>query len=207
MKKTLIKISMLVLFLILGATTLFFSLNASKAAFASDIVIAHLHIDSKELPTGAKAKMTLGKDSTKEHGEVAFDHDTHSFKKYSPDGKTDIGCAECHHTDQPKSALKPPLVTSERKEVLTVESLKKPDAPVVKSCRSCHFQKGNVPDDKEQAVMGAGDDIKEIDNEIAYHNNCNVCHDAAAKLRPDLKKKPNFATSDRNDCFKCHKKQ
>jgi hypothetical protein len=28
---------------------------------------------------------------------------------YSPDGKSPIACTECHHTDQPKSALKPPL--------------------------------------------------------------------------------------------------
>ncbi|MEO7659999.1 MAG: hypothetical protein ABIV48_10330, partial [Pyrinomonadaceae bacterium] len=48
-------------------------------------------------PAGDK-KMTksfaLGKDSFSEYGEVAFDHDTHAFKNYSPDGKTVVGCVE-----------------------------------------------------------------------------------------------------------------
>ncbi|MEP6923813.1 MAG: cytochrome c3 family protein [Pyrinomonadaceae bacterium] len=162
-------------------------------------------LDSKELPT----KTTLNKDSTSEYGEVAFNHDSHSFKKYSPDGKTDISCAECHHTDQPKEALKAPLVTSERKDLLTVEVLKKADAAPVKSCRTCHFQEGNVPDDKSQAIAvykkaDGKDDSKEINNEVAFHTNCNVCHDAAAKLRPELKKKAGFATT--NDCLICHQK-
>ena len=169
----------------------------------------HHFRDSKDLPTGEKAKMTLGKDSTSEHGEVAFNHDSHSFKKYSPDGKTDIGCTECHHTDQPKSSLTPPLVTSERAVVLTVEALKKADAAVVKGCRTCHFQEGNIPDGKEMPITVSKDakgkeESKEISNEVAYHNNCNSCHDAAAKIRPELKKKPGFATT--NDCLICHKK-
>ena len=47
---------------------------------------------------------TLGKDSVSEYGEAAFDHESHAFKNYSPDGKSVMGCVECHHTDQPKSA-------------------------------------------------------------------------------------------------------
>lgn len=166
--------------------------------------------DSKDLPTGAKAKMTLGKDSTSEYGEVAFNHDTHSFNKYSPDGKTDITCAECHHTDQPKSALKPPLVTSERNEVLTADSLKKPGAAVVKGCRTCHFQEGNAPEGKEMPTGDYKDpktgkvENKELTNELAYHINCNICHDKAAALRPELKKKPGFAVG--KDCLLCHQK-
>ena len=37
---------------------------------------------------------TLGKDSQSEHGEVPFDHDSHAFKNYSPDGKSPIACTE-----------------------------------------------------------------------------------------------------------------
>ncbi len=85
----------------------------------------------------------------------------------------------------------------------------KADAAPVKSCRTCHFQEGNVPDGKEMAVATYKDakgkeEKKELNNEQAFHINCNNCHDAAAKLRPELKKKPGFATS--NDCFICHKK-
>jgi hypothetical protein len=205
MKQTFLKVFTLVFILTGFIIVLVFGSPTSEPVFARTLAVAHLPVDSKDLPK----KVTLGKDSTSEHGEVAFDHDTHSFKKYSPDGKTDISCAECHHTDQPASALKPPLVTSERKEVLTVESLKAPGAAVVKSCRSCHFQEGNVPDGKEQAVSKSKDAkgkevTKELNSEQAYHLNCNTCHDAAAKLRPELKKKPGFATG--NDCFICHKK-
>lgn len=142
-------------------------------------------------------EFTLGTDSFSEYGEVYFNHDTHAFEKYSPDGKSIISCVFCHHTDQPKSAMKPPLVTSERDVVLTLAVWQKSDQAVTR-CRACHFQDGEVPDDKEMPVLGD----KELNNEIAYHINCNTCHDEAAKLRPELKKKKGFATT--NDCFICH---
>ena len=44
---------------------------------------------------------------------------------------------------------------------------------------------------------------KSLNNELAYHINCNTCHDAAFKLRPELKKKAGFATT--KDCTICHK--
>jgi hypothetical protein len=143
---------------------------------------------------------TLGKDSLSEEGEAAFDHETHSTGLYSPDGKSTIGCVVCHHTDQPKSALKPPLVTSERDVPLTMESWKA-SSQKVNNCRSCHFQAGgDIPDGKTMPVIGE----KEYNNKEAYHKNCNECHDAAFKERPDLKKKPGFATG--IDCLICHKK-
>jgi cytochrome c553 len=149
---------------------------------------------------------TLGKDSLSEYGEVAFNHETHAFQKYSPDGKTVVGCVECHHTDQPKSALKPPLLTSERDLILTIETFQK-SSQKVSLCRACHFQEGSVPDDKEMPVAtykeGDKETTKELNSELAYHINCNTCHDAAAKLRPELKKKPGFATT--KDCTICHK--
>ena len=208
MNKTYLKVFTL-LFVALGSLIVLTYDSPSKyKVSAHNSVTEFSYFDGKELPTGAKSKLTLNKDSTTEYGEVAFDHDTHSFNKYSPDGKTDIGCAECHHTDQPKSALTGVLVTSERDVVLTVDALKKPGAADVKSCRTCHFQEGNEPEGKVMPTATYKDDkgksdTKTLNSEIAYHLNCNTCHDAAAKLRPELKKKKGFATT--QDCLICHK--
>lgn len=149
---------------------------------------------------------TLAKDSLSEYGEVAFDHETHAEKMYSPDGKSVVGCVECHHTDQPKSAMKPPLVTSEREVALTMATYQASNQKV-SECRACHFQDGNVPDGKTMPSAtytdGGKSSTKDLNNELAYHINCNTCHDAAVKLRPELKKKPGFAAS--KDCTICHK--
>jgi hypothetical protein len=154
------------------------------------------------VPAGDKKipkNFTLGQDSVSEYGEAAFDHDTHATGLYSPDGKSVVGCVECHHTDQPKSALKPPLATSEREVTLTMDAWKA-SSQKVSTCRSCHFQEGSVPDGKTMPAANG----KDLTNELAYHINCNTCHDAAFKARPELKKKANFATT--NDCLICHKK-
>ena len=164
---------------------------------------------SNSAPAGNKTmrkEFTLGQDSLSEYGEVAFNHETHAFKPYSPDGKSVIGCVECHHTDQPKAALKPPLLTSERDVALTFESWKT-TSQKVNECRHCHFQKDNMPDDKTMPTAtyteGGKSVTKDLDNELAYHINCNTCHDAAAALRPDLRKKAGFAIG--KDCTICHK--
>lgn len=152
-------------------------------------------------------EFTLGKDSLSEYGEAPFNHENHAFKSYSPDGKSAVGCTECHHTDQPKSALKPPLSTSERDAALTLDSWKA-STKKVNECRFCHFQDGNVADGKSMpsaSYTEAGKTTtKELNNELAYHINCNTCHDAAAAIRPELKKKAGFATT--KDCTICHKK-
>lgn len=149
----------------------------------------------------------LGLDSQDEHGEVVFNHKTHATGNYSPDGKSQIACVECHHTDQPKAALKAPLKTSERGETLTLALYQKSDQKV-STCRSCHFQDGNVPDGKEmpQATYDVeGNSVtKDLNNELAYHINCNTCHDNAVAARPELKSKAGFAGS--KDCLVCHKK-
>ncbi|MEO7539590.1 MAG: cytochrome c3 family protein [Pyrinomonadaceae bacterium] len=151
-------------------------------------------------------KFTLGKDSLSEYGEASFDHETHAFANYSPDGKSVVGCVECHHTDQPKSALKPPLLSSERDILLTFASWQA-SSQKVSECRAFHFQEGNVPDGKEMPTAtyteGGKSVTKTLNNELAYHINCNTCHDAAFKARPELKKKPGFATT--KDCTICHK--
>jgi len=160
-------------------------------------------------PAGGKTitkSFVLGKDSLSEYGEAPFDHENHAFKPYSPDGKSVVGCVDCHHTDQPKSALKPPLLTTERDVVLTMEAYQA-SSQKVSECRACHFQEGNVPDGKEMPkatyTEGAKSVTKSLNNELAYHINCNTCHDAAFKLRPELKKRAGFATT--KDCTICHK--
>lgn len=145
---------------------------------------------------------TLAKDSLSEYGEVAFDHDKHAFQKYSPDGTSVMACVECHHTDQPKSMLKLPDVTSERNVKLTMDEFQV-TTQAVTECRTCHFQEGNVPDGKTMPSITDGGKSKDMTNQNAFHLNCNTCHDAAFKARPELKKKPGFATS--KDCTVCHK--
>ena len=153
-----------------------------------------------------REQFTLGADSRDEkYGKVPFNHRTHAEGKYNPDGTAVVGCVECHHTDQPKSALKPPLVTSERDVVLTMD-VWRTSAQKVSECRACHFQDGDVPEGKEMPTAEyteRGKKVtKDLNNENAYHINCNTCHDAAAKARPSLKGKPGFATG--QDCATCH---
>src|SRR5207247_2291818 len=89
--------------------------------------------ESKEQPK----KVKLDTDSLDDKwGEVAFDHEAHSLKNYNRDGKSVTSCIECHHTDQPKENLKPPLVTSERNVVLTAAVLTDAAAAAVKTCRA-----------------------------------------------------------------------
>src|SRR5215467_4798553 len=93
----------------------------------------------KESKTQPK-EVVLSKDSQSDkYGEVAFNHENHATKKYSPDGQSMLTCVDCHHTDQPAANLKPPLKTSERTVVLTTESLAAADAKPVKGCRACHL--------------------------------------------------------------------
>lgn len=183
-------------------TTINANVNANMAANVKAVANANTPVGNTGSNSGKTIpkNFTLGQDSLSEEGEAAFDHETHSTGLYSPDGKSTIGCVVCHHTDQPKSAMKPPLVTSERDVPLTMESWKA-SSQKVNNCRSCHFQAGgDIPDGKTMPVVGE----KEYNNKEAYHKNCNECHDAAFKERPDLKKKTNFAIG--TDCLVCHKK-
>src|SRR6266550_7767998 len=115
-------------------------LVVGNAARTSAAINQQTPKESKEQPK----KVKLGIDSLDDKwGEVSFDHETHSLKSYNPDGKTVTSCVFCHHTDQPKESLKPPLVTSERTVALTADVLKDPAAPPVKICRACHLQAGD----------------------------------------------------------------
>jgi nitrate reductase cytochrome c-type subunit len=165
--------------------------NGAAASFTQQIPK-----ESKEQPK----KVKLDTDSLDDKwGEVAFDHETHSLKNYNPDGKT-TGCVECHHTDQPKESLKPPLVTSERSVTLTADVLKDAAATPVKICRACHLQAGD--DSKPLPVITKDGKQVKIDNENAYHINCFECHDAAIKAKPELATK--ISGSDPKGCVKCH---
>ena len=176
--------------------------TAANANTATNANTAKPAAGDKTIPK----EFTLSKDSLSEYGDSPFNHENHTSKQYSPDGKAVIGCVECHHTDQPKSALKPPLMTSARDVALTLDVFKS-SAQDVKECRTCHFQAGSVPEGKTMPSASYTDagktTTKELNNELAFHINCNTCHDASAQLRPDLKKKPGFATG--KDCTICHK--
>lgn len=145
---------------------------------------------------------TLSQNSFTEYGDVAFDHENHAEKNYSADGKSVVACIECHHTDQPKSALKAPLVTSERDETLTMAEYQK-SSQKVSTCRSCHYNENEIPEGKTMPVLKKGEREIKLDNKEAYHRNCNDCHDAAVRLRMEVKKTKGFAAS--NDCYVCHK--
>jgi len=168
-----------------------------RTAKTAAVISQEIPKESKEQPK----KIKLNSDSLDDKwGEVAFDHENHTIKNYTPDGKTTGTCVECHHTDQPKEKLTPPLVTSERNVSLTAEGLKDAAAAPVKGCRSCHLQAGD--DSKPLPVIKKdGKDLK-LDNEVAYHTNCFACHDAAIKARPDLVTK--ISGSDPKGCVKCH---
>jgi hypothetical protein len=186
--------------LIVLATAVFYFALLFVADPASTIAVS---TSQEEKASKVQPKeMLLAKDSQSDkYGEVAFSHTNHSTKPYSIDGKTIIGCAECHHTDQPKASLKPPLVTSEREVVLTTAALEDAKAPPVKSCRACHLQAGDDSKPMPTVTYPGKTAPEKLNNEVAYHNNCNTCHDAAIKARADLKGK----IPGTNDCAKCHK--
>ncbi len=160
---------------------------------------------AQDIPKESKVQpkeVTLGKDSQSDkYGEVAFNHENHATKTYSPDGKTVLTCVECHHTDQPASGLKPPLKTTERDVVLTTAVLQATDAKAVKSCRGCHLQAGDDSSPIPTVTYPGKPAPTKLTNEIAYHQNCNICHDNAIAARPALKGK----TPGSNDCVPCHK--
>ena len=180
--------------IVLAAIALFIVTSAVRAGSPRAQQIPK---ESKEQPT----KVKLDTDSLDDKwGEVAFDHETHSVRKYNPDGLSVTPCTFCHHTDQPKANLKAPLTTSERAVVLTADVLKDPAATAVKTCRQCHLQAGD-DSKKLPEITKDGKQVK-MDNENAYHINCFECHDAAIKAKPELAQK--ISGSDPKGCNKCH---
>ena len=147
-------------------------------------------------------EIVLSKDSQSDkYGDVPFNHETHSVKNYSIDGQSVLPCVECHHTDQPAANLKLPLKTSERAVVLTTEALAAADAKGVKKCRACHLQAGDDSAPTPAIQYPDKPAPTKLNNEVAYHLNCNLCHDKAIAARPALKGK----IPGSNDCIPCHK--
>ena len=182
--------------LIIGFSAIAIAVLGSSAPSSASFT-QQIPKESKEQPK----KVKLDSDSLDDKwGEVAFDHETHSLKSYNPDGKTVSSCVFCHHTDQPKESLKPPLTTSERPVALTADVLKDAAATPVKACRACHLQAGD--DSKQLPVVTRDGKQLKMDNENAYHINCFECHDAAIKAKPELAAK--ISGSDPKGCVKCH---
>lgn len=142
-------------------------------------------------------------------GGVKFSHVDHITKNRSIDGTKPIACVECHHTAQPASeaAKHPPHKTAwpaDRTTTLTAELLEKdPNAPPVNACTDCHARAGTkpklLPEFPKIKVEGVAEPIT-LDNQQAFHRNCNSCHDEVAKAGrtttgPTSKK-----------CVACHKK-
>jgi len=181
------------LIVVLAAVALFVLSTGARTSIQDQAIPK----EGKEQPK----KVTLDQDSLDDKwGAVAFDHETHSVKKYNPDGGSATACSFCHHTDQPKDQLKAPLKTSERDVILTADVLKDAAAKPVKTCRQCHLQAGD--DSKELPVIEKDGKKVKMDNENAYHINCFECHDAAIKAKPELAQK--ISGSDPKGCNKCH---
>jgi len=135
-------------------------------------------------------EVTLDKDSQSDkYGEVPFNHENHATKTYSVDGKSAIACTECHHTDQPASALKPPLKTSERDVGLTTALLQSADSKAVKTCRTCHFQVGDDSEPIPTVAYPGKPAPTKTTNAVASQNNCTVYHHQAMATGPALKGK------------------
>ena len=160
---------------------------------------------SQDVPKEGKTQpkeVVLGKDSQSDkYGEVPFNHENHATKMYSVDGKSVLTCVECHHTDQPATALVAPLKTSERNIALTAKLLEASDSKAVKTCRACHLQAGDDSATIPSVTYTGKTTPTKLTNEVAYHTNCNICHDKVLAARPTLKGKV-FGS---NDCLPCHK--
>lgn len=153
----------------------------------------------------------LSKDSTEDKRgelkpEAAFDHTKHNSDiKYSIDGTTVTACIVCHHTAQPSAPKgKEYLKRFERKEILTAKQLETSKEPV-QSCRACHIQESapetdtNPPRSVKYPKSMGKDPTGKLNNKVAYHINCNSCHDAALNRDPTLKAP--------SDCYDCHVKK
>src|SRR5678815_4298490 len=160
---------------------------------------------TQDIPKESKTQpkeVVLSKDSQSDkYGDVPFNHENHATKTYSIDGKSVLNCVECHHTDQPAAALTAPLKTSERDVALTAKLLEAADAKPVKTCRACHLQAGDDSATIPSVTYAGKTAPTKLTNEVAYHTNCNICHDKAIAARPALKGK----VAGSNDCLPCHK--
>jgi cytochrome c553 len=176
--------------LLVCATAISFVALSFFVSPRTSLAVSALLFDSKTQPKDMVLNKAPKSKDPKGKPSVPFSHENHATKNYSADLKSVMSCAECHHTDQPKSALKNGLKTSERDEVLTAALLEKADAKPVKSCRSCHAQEGEkpaslaaipefTPPDESDAIT--------LTNMEAFHRNCITCHESVKKVKADTK--------------------
>lgn len=181
---------------------------------AACIVAIFLVSGMLTIPTSVSAQdgkkppeiVILGKES--KLGQITFSHVNHVTKNRSVDGTTQIACVQCHHTAQPLAeALKhkdPPHKTvwpADRTTTLTAECEKDPTAPPVNSCRDCHARADTKPTlvPEIPTIKGETEAII-LTNQQALHRNCNSCHDAVLKAKPDA------TAPGSKKCMVCHKK-
>ena len=183
--------------------------------FASLLVALFLVSGMPTIPISVSAQdgkkppdtIILGKES--KLGQITFSHVNHVTKNRSVDGTTPIACVQCHHTAQPLAeALKhkdPPHKTvwpADRTTTLTADLYEKdPTAPPVNSCRDCHARADTKPTllPEIPTIKGETDTII-LTNQQALHRNCNSCHDAVLKAKPDA------VAPGSKKCMVCHKK-
>lgn len=178
--------------------------NASNRIVADGTNPPHaVDTSGKAIPESSTTQpdkpIILSKDSEDpkwgEHkADAPFDHTKHTTDvKHSLNGTAVTACVECHHTEQPSPpAGQEYLKRFDRKEPLTAKQLEDSKQPV-KSCRACHFQAATeetnefppkgVTYPKSLGRQPTG----KLTNDVAYHINCNSCHDAAMKRDPSLK--------------------
>ena len=141
-------------------------------------------------------------------GQVTFNHLKHITEKRSPDGASQLGCVDCHHTAQPaaEAAKHPPHKTAwpaDRTTTLTMELLEKDPATVVNACTDCHARADTkpklLPEIPTVKFEGSAEPTV-MTNQQAFHVNCGGCHDLVAKTKADT----TAPTSKK--CTACHKK-
>jgi nitrate reductase cytochrome c-type subunit len=172
-----------------GAASLLVALSLSGGTRTA-LAVGALLFDGKAQPKEVVLNKSPKTAKSPDKNPVPFSHENHATKNYAADMKSVMGCAECHHTDQPKSALKGVLKTSERDELLTAALLEKPDAKPVKSCASCHAQEGAKPAGLAaipQVTYPDESDPTTLTNEEAFHRNCITCHESVKKAKADTK--------------------
>lgn len=140
------------------------------------------------------------------NGPVGFNHVKHNGGEYNADGP--ILCIQCHHTAQPAASLTgiPPHRTvwpADRTTTLTAEVFAAdPRKAGVAACRDCHARPGGKPKLLEFIPVIKDPETERetvIDNKIAFHTACDVCH-----FEIGFRTKGSKAPAADN-CASCHK--
>ncbi|HNU06213.1 MAG TPA: cytochrome c3 family protein [Pyrinomonadaceae bacterium] len=137
-------------------------------------------------------------------GKVTFKHQEHISRKV--EGMPEVTCVSCHHVEQPaaeaaKTEGHKTAYPADRTVTLTAANYTDGTAPEVTKCQSCHLAKGASPSIlKEAPSMTVGGKTTVLNNQNALHSSCADCHEAALKVKADLKAPKG------NQCMQCHKK-